>query len=164
MRRALAALAVVLLAASCGGSEPPPASGDFAASIEPGSPSIFDSVLKDFNGKPVVVNYWATWCDPCKKEMPRLVAAYEKYEGRVAFLGIDVQDDPDAAVDFARRYRIPFRSLSDRAGDIRRKEKILGLPVTQFYDGDGDLAFVHNGEIRSDELEEKIEELLPSRD
>ncbi len=92
------------------------------------------------------------------------MAAYEKYKGRVAFLGIDVQDDPDAAPDFARRYRIPFRSLADRAGDIRRKEKILGLPVTQFYDDDGDLAFVHNGEIRSDELEEKIEELLPSRD
>jgi len=120
--------------------------------------------LRGFRGKPAVVNYWATWCDPCKKEMPRLVAAYEKYKGRVAFLGIDVQDDPDAAPDFARRYRIPFRSLADRAGDIRRKEKILGLPVTQFYDDDGDLAFVHNGEIRSDELEEKIEELLPSRD
>jgi cytochrome c biogenesis protein CcmG, thiol:disulfide interchange protein DsbE len=120
--------------------------------------------LRASRGKPVVVNFWATWCDPCKKEMPRLVSAHEKYEGRVAFLGIDVQDDPDAAVDFARRYRIPFRSLADRAGDIRRKEKILGLPVTQFYDEDGDLAFVHNGEIRSDELEEKIEELLPDRD
>ncbi len=122
------------------------------------------AALRELRGTPVVVNYWATWCEPCKAEMPRLVAAHEKYKGRVAFLGIDVQDDPDAAVDFVRRYRMPFLSLADRGGDIRRKESILGLPVTQFYDADGDVAFVHNGEIRSDELEEKIEGLLPKRD
>jgi cytochrome c biogenesis protein CcmG, thiol:disulfide interchange protein DsbE len=163
LRRIAVAVALTIAASSCGGSEPT-VDGTFAASIDPGSPSAMADALRGFRGKPAVVNFWATWCDPCKKEMPRLVTAYEKYKGRVAFLGIDVQDDPDAAPAFARRYRIPFRSLADRAGDIRRKEKILGLPVTQFYDDDGDLAFVHNGEIRSDELEEKIEELLRSGD
>jgi thiol-disulfide isomerase/thioredoxin len=148
---------------SCGGSEPPVDDDFVGGRIEAGSPAKFTSTLRSLRGKPVVVNFWATWCEPCKKEMPRLVAAAERYEGRIEFLGIDVQDDPDAAADFVRRYRMPFPSLSDQQGEIRRKEGLLGLPVTQFYDAEGDLALEHNGELSSDELADGIADVLRKR-
>lgn len=50
--------------------------------------------------RPVLVNLWATWCGPCREEMPRLQAAYERFGDRVAFVGVDTQDDPQAAGEF----------------------------------------------------------------
>ena len=118
------------------------------------------STLESLKGKPVVVNYWATWCGPCKEEMPRIVAAAKKYAGRVHFLGVDVQDDVKSAAGFIRRYDMPFRSLSDPDGEIRNAEKVLGLPVTQFYSADGELVFLKHGEIGAKELTEKIEGVI----
>jgi hypothetical protein len=92
--------------------------------------------------------------------MPRIVDAAEKYEGRVHFLGVDVEDDGKAAASFARRYGMTFRNLSDPDGEIRRDQDLLGLPVTQFYSANGDLSFIHNGEISAKELEDKIEDVL----
>ncbi len=116
--------------------------------------------MESLRGKPVVVNFWATWCGPCKEEMPRLVAAAETYAGRVHFLGVDVQDDSASAADFIRRYDIPFRSLSDPDGKIRHAQRLVGLPETQFYSADGELVFLNRGEIQEEELIEKIEDLL----
>lgn len=134
----------------------PPSIGE----ISEGSPKLFDSTLRSLRGKPVVVNFWATWCEPCKSEMPRIVAAAEKYEGRVHFLGVDVEDDVKTAAAFARRYEMTFRSLSDPDGTIRRDQKLLGLPVTQFYSADGDLSFLQNGEITAKDLDRKIRDVL----
>lgn len=128
--------------------------------IDEGSPGVFSSTLRSLRGKPVVVNFWATWCEPCKREMPRIVAAAKKYEGRVHFLGVDVEDDVKAAAAFARRYEMPFRSLSDPDGTIRRDQKLLGLPVTQFYSAEGDLSFLQNGEISAKDLDRKIRDVL----
>jgi hypothetical protein len=92
--------------------------------------------------------------------MPRLVAAAEKYGDRVTFLGVNVEDEPGAAARFVDRFEMRFESIGDPKGEIRRAERILGLPVTQFYGSDGELAFLHNGEIDADELETKIEGVL----
>lgn len=121
---------------------------------------MFRAALRERRGVPVVVNYWATWCEPCKAEMPRIVDAALRYEDRVAFLGVDVEDDAAGAVRFARRYGIPFPSLGDPNGAIRRDQRIPGLPVTQFWDAAGNLAFVHNGEIEEQRLRERIDEVL----
>ena len=134
----------------------PPSVGE----ISEGSPNVFDSTLRSLRGKPVVVNFWATWCEPCKSEMPRIVAAAEKYEGRVHFLGVDVEDDVKAAAAFARRYKMTFRNLSDPDGTIRRDQKLLGLPVTQFYSAEGELSFLQNGEISAKDLDRKIGDVL----
>ena len=111
-------------------------------------------------GKPAVVNYWATWCAPCKEEMPRIVDAAKRYEGRVTFLGVNVEDDTALASEFEDEYEVPFESVRDTDGTIRDDQGILGLPVTQFYDASGELAFVHQGEIDEDDLNGRIEEVL----
>ncbi len=139
---------------------PGPSSSGAPGEIFGGSPEKLRTTLAALRGKPVVVNYWATWCTPCKAEMPRVVDAAQEYAGRVNFLGVNVEDDIEAAQKFVRRYDMSFRSVADPDGKIRRAEKILGLPVTQFYGADGELAFVHQGEIKSKDLEEKIEDVL----
>lgn len=162
--RLRAAGLLLLVAAACGGGsdanteQPVP-------TLRPGAvvdttPEGFRSILASMIGTPVVVNYWATWCEPCRREMPRFVEAAATYGGRVAFLGVDVEDDPEAADAFLRRHGIPFASVGDPKGDIKRAEQIVGLPTTQFFRADGELAFVHSGEISAEDLSARIEELI----
>ena len=162
MRRVLACLAALcVLGTACGrgdGADPSPVPS--TDKLEDGTPDRFDEAVRALRGKPVVVNFWATWCGPCEKEMPRLVRAANTYAGRVHFLGVDVQDSAASAAEFIRRYDIPFRSLSDPDGEIRTAQRLVGLPETQFYGADGELAFLNRGEITEDELIDKIEELL----
>jgi cytochrome c biogenesis protein CcmG/thiol:disulfide interchange protein DsbE len=153
VRRAVIAFALLLLAASCGGA---PTTGD----IDDGTPGLLEARLEQLEGKPVVVNYWATWCLPCKNEMPHIVDFAKRFEGRVEFVGVNVQDNAEAAADFVKEYGMTFRSIADPKGEIRRAERLLGLPATQFYDAEGELAFLKQGEIKRDELEEKIEDVL----
>jgi cytochrome c biogenesis protein CcmG/thiol:disulfide interchange protein DsbE len=134
-------------------------------SLEPGrvaqgSVSFLKSTLRDMRGKPVVVNYWATWCVPCRAEMPRIAAAASQYASSVRFLGVDVEDDTKSAEDYARQRGVHYPMLSDAHGAIRRDQRIVGLPVTQFYSADGALAFVNNGEIQTADLTKRIGDLL----
>ncbi|HYZ92950.1 MAG TPA: TlpA disulfide reductase family protein [Actinomycetota bacterium] len=153
-------LAVGLGSGACGTGANDQAAASSGGAIVPASATKLRSAIKSKRPLPVVVNYWATWCDPCKKEMPRFVDAAAKYKRRVAFVGVNVEDDAGAARRFARRYGIPFRSYAISRAEVQRAQDILGLPVTQFYRADGELAFVHQGEVSSDDLHDKIEELL----
>lgn len=158
VRRLFAGL--VFLAVACGGG---PSEGP-VPTLEPGglveaTPASYEAILEALQGKPLVVNYWATWCEPCKDEMPRLVEAARRYEGEIQFLGVDVEDGAEAAREFIEEMDIPFPSVADPKGEIRRAEEIVGLPTTQFYRADGELAFVHSGEIGADDLSERLEEL-----
>lgn len=158
-----AVLAMVATAA-CGSparpsaSEPPP-------TLPPGglveaTPTTLQRVVEASGGRPTVVNFWATWCGPCTEEMPRLVAAARRYGDRVRFIGVDVEDTDGAARRFIKEYRIPFPSLADPKGEIRRDQEVVGLPTTQFYRADGELAFVHSGEISTEQLEDRLSELV----
>lgn len=156
MRRFVVVMLVGLALVSACARRDSDATGD----LDGGTPAKLAAALREFRGKPVVVNYWATWCGPCKEEMPRIVAAANRYEGKVHFLGVNVEDDPSAAAAFIKEYKMNFRNLSDPKGEIRRKGSILGLPVTQFFDKDGELKFSHQGEIKKADLEKRIEETL----
>lgn len=154
MRRGLIAVGLLFLAAC---ADPAPRTSQ---SIDERPATSLEEALSAMAGEPVVVNFWATWCAPCRAEMPHLVDAARTYEGRVRFLGVNVEDDVEAAAAFAEEFEMPFRSIADPDGTIRRDEKLLGLPATQFYDAAGELSFMKQGEIKADELTDKIEELL----
>ena len=161
MRRLAVLLLALVAAAGCGApksvtTQPSLAPGE----IVPGSVDTLKATLQALQGKPVVVNYWATWCIPCREEMPRLAAAAAKYGDSVHFLGIDVEDDRESAEKFARQRGVRYPMMSDTRGAIRSDQRIVGLPVTQFYRSDVALAFVNNGEIKADELERRIDDLL----
>jgi cytochrome c biogenesis protein CcmG, thiol:disulfide interchange protein DsbE len=93
--------------------------------------------LRELRGYPVVVNFWPSWCVPCKAEAPRFVAAAKAYAGEVVFLGIDVQDFKSDARRFLERYQTNYVSVRNRSGSIYCDYGLTRLPETFFLDAPG---------------------------
>lgn len=115
----------------------------------------FRSLMNELRGTPVVVNLWASWCEPCKVEMPRLAEAATEHSG-VQFLGVDSLDSRDGAETFIAEYSVPFPSLFDPDGAIRNELESLGLPVTVFFDADGKQIAKVDGELSQSALDEHL--------
>jgi cytochrome c biogenesis protein CcmG/thiol:disulfide interchange protein DsbE len=111
-----------------------------------GGREAFEAQLAALRGTPVVVNQWASWCPPCRAEFPFFQRLAEKYAGRVAFLGVDMQDDRGAALQFMRELPTPYPHYFDEDASIAR---LFGggrvAPTTGFYDSRGELVFTHLG-------------------
>jgi cytochrome c biogenesis protein CcmG/thiol:disulfide interchange protein DsbE len=88
--------------------------------------------LKQFAGRPVVVNFWASWCPPCRQEMPALAAMARRYGGRVAFVGVDTNDQRSAALSFMEAAGVTYPVAFDANGSVAAKEGLFGLPDTLF--------------------------------
>ncbi len=101
----------------------------------------------ELEGKPVVFNFWASWCEPCKEELPAFQEIAEKYDDRVTILGVNVQDTEDEAIAMAERFGLTYPLVvGDRK--IQRDFDIFGLPQTFFVTSDYRLL---QSEIRPDE-------------
>lgn len=98
----------------------------------------FQALLRELRGTPVVVNFWASWCEPCLEEGPHLAAAAREFGDRVQFLGVDIMDDRASAQFFIRQFNWPYPSVFDPLGAIQSSFGFLGQPVTVFYDRDGE--------------------------
>ena len=116
-----------------------------------GGPEAFEAQLADLEGTPVVVNQWASWCPPCRAEFPIFQRLAEKYAGRVAFLGVDMQDNREAARAFMNELPTPYPHYFDEDATISR---LFGggrvSPTTGFYDARGKLVFSHLGAYADD--------------
>ncbi len=110
--------------------------------------------LAALEGRVVVVNFWATWCNWCKYELPALQAVHEKYkdEGLVV-LGVDVEEPGPLVEAYAERYGLSFPIVLDVAGAASEAYKVRGLPMTFFVDRSGAIVRVKRGAMREDELE-----------
>ncbi|HVL31341.1 MAG TPA: TlpA disulfide reductase family protein [Solirubrobacteraceae bacterium] len=117
--------------------------------LVPGGPAAFDAQLRELRGHPVVVNMWASWCDPCRFELPFLQREAVRRGGEVAFLGVNVADDRAAAQRMAAQYPMPYPSFEDPRDRIFRRYNARGLPATAFYDARGKLVLVHQGVFSS---------------
>ncbi len=104
--------------------------------------------LDAFRGRPVVVNFWASWCDPCKDEAPLFeqLARSERERG-VAFVGVDSQDLTDDARSFARRYGLSYTLVRDRDDRTKRDWGVQGFPETFVLDRGGRAVAHFNGPI-----------------
>jgi cytochrome c biogenesis protein CcmG/thiol:disulfide interchange protein DsbE len=105
-----------------------------------------------------VVNVWASWCGPCRIEIPYFQRAAARYGKRVGFLGIDRQDSDDAALTFLREEPVPYPSYRDPDEAISVSIGAeLGMPDTAFYDSDGELVYLKQGPYETmEELEADI--------
>ncbi len=116
--------------------------------------------LSDLRGKPVLVNFWATWCPPCREEMPTLEKAYQKYrqEG-VEFLGIDMREDAETVRKFVQQNRYSWTFLLDSDGRVASSYRAVSIPTSFFLDRDGIVRDMHLGAITPSLLEAKLDKI-----
>ncbi len=94
--------------------------------------------LSDYKGKLVIINFWATWCPPCRYEMPAMERAWKKLKGKgVVLLAINVGEDANTIFEFAAKYPMTFPVLLDRNAEVVKKYKVTGLPTTYIISPEG---------------------------
>lgn len=115
--------------------------------------------LSDYRGKPLVINLWATWCPPCRREMPVLQAA-QQANPDVVFLFINQAETPDEVASFFARQGLQLNNvLFDGSGELAQRVGSAALPTTLFYRHDGELSASHLGELSSASLTHYIDSL-----
>jgi cytochrome c biogenesis protein CcmG/thiol:disulfide interchange protein DsbE len=115
-----------------------------------GGQDAYEGRLARLHGYPTVVNFWASWCGPCRFEFPLFQKAAAVAGKRVAFLGVDVQDSDDAASTFLAEAPVPYPSYADPDKTIADGAgATLGLPDTAFYDRSGKLTYLKQGPYRN---------------
>lgn len=150
---------------------PPPATGPPAPALAAlhadggrllGDGGAFRRRLAGLRGHPVLVNAWASWCEPCRSELPLLASAARRFGGRIAFLGLDVSDADGRAREFLAAHPVGYPSYSDADGGVARSLGApQGLPVTLFIDAGGRVFHVHTGAYPSEAaLEADVEGAL----
>ena len=169
----LATIILALVAVGCGGST---ASSTSAANSAPKIAPDFSVITLDGNkvsynnnlkGKPLVLNFAASWCGPCEQEAPVLAKMYEKYNGKVNFFGLAVKDDPDAQREFSTRHGLKFPIGMDPNGDIvysyqkAGKVSFSGIPTTFFIDADGNIKDFFIGPLMEKTFDQKVASILP---
>jgi peroxiredoxin len=111
--------------------------------------------LAQFRGQPVVVNFWATWCPPCRDEIPRLVEAYQREKDGVAFIAIS--DEPaDVVGPFVKANAIPYVNLLDGGDRVSSAYGIRALPTTLFISRDGEIVVHYTGAMSAHIIEEGL--------
>lgn len=117
-----------------------------------GGRKALDVQLRALRGHPVVVNVWASWCEPCLYELPFLQRQAVKRGAQVAFLGVNSGDNRADAQRMSARFPMPYPSFEDPRQNVVGGYRALGLPVTAFYDARGKLVTVHQGGYRTEAM------------
>lgn len=139
-----------------GDAAPIPAEGSFP----PVSLEEFEAILVGQRGRPVVVNIWASWCAPCRTEMPLLQSAAETYAGEVAIVGVASNDGSVEARAFLRELGLTFPNVFDSTGEIRVALGLTAYPTTFVFDAEGVIRARVNGGISEQRLAGLIEDVL----
>ena len=130
-------LATVAVAGSSSGPAP-----DFSLQSLDGS----TVRLSDLKGQVVLINFWATWCAPCREEMPLLDAIYQKYNRLgVELLGINVEDDASGAQEYLNETPVTFPILFDPDGRVSKQYQVKAMPSTILVDRQGNVRHIHYG-------------------
>ncbi len=155
-----ALLFVALLGAAVANDSGPPGRGDeapaFEAQLLTGDGTL---ALDDLRGKPVVLNFWASWCVPCKDEAPMLREAEQRYGDTVTFVGIDIRDARSDAVRFVDEQGLDYMHVRDEDGAIYEAFGLTGQPETFFLDEEGKILEHVPGPLFRDTLFQLLDSL-----
>lgn len=108
--------------------------------------------LSDYEGQPVIINFWATWCGPCEAEMPELNDAYRQNENGLVILAVNLGKHPDTVRSFVEYQGLEFMILSDRDRALRRSYNTRAIPTTYFIDREGHIAHVFIGTMSANDI------------
>ena len=108
--------------------------------------------LSEMTGNVVLINFWASWCGPCREEMPLLNALHQKY-GPLGFtvLGVNVEEQTDKARGFLKDFPVDFPVLLDKTNKVSKMYNVIAMPTTVVVDRDGNMRFIHKGYKSGDE-------------
>lgn len=119
--------------------------------------------LSQLRGQVVVINFWASWCQPCRQEADYLEQTWRKYKNQgVVFIGVDYSDTEAPALAFIKEFDITYFNGPDLDSRISRAYNVQGIPSTFFVTRDGKLGGIQLGIMQPPQLDEKIDELLKS--
>ena len=114
--------------------------------------------LARFEGYVVVLNFWASWCEPCRQEAPGLRAVSEEYGARgVRFIGVDERDNRVDAVAFLNEFSLTYPNVFDPSGILSQRYRLIGLPATVIVDGRGVIVERFLGSVEEDRLRETLQ-------
>lgn len=161
VKRLLPVLLLVLAACSSGAADGPAG----VAEVSGAMPALSGTTLQgstlaeaDYAGRVVVVNFWATWCGPCRREQPAL-SAVESVQGAdgAVFIGVNFRDDAAAARAYLEEFEVAYPSLEDPAGSIAFRFGVPYLPATIVVDAQGQMRFRAVGALDEQALQDLIE-------
>jgi thiol-disulfide isomerase/thioredoxin len=120
-----------------------------------------DRQLGDYLGdKPIVLNFFASWCQPCLREMPAFEAVHQDLGDRVTFLGLAFQDGDDEALEMVERTGVTYPTFADPAGSALTYFGGIAMPTTVFIDGSGQVTNVVSRDLSESALRDEVDELL----
>lgn len=155
----VAALAVVVAACGSGGGDAgglgQPLPSVEVSPLDGGDPIALDSI-----DGPAVVNLWATWCVPCRTEMPEFEAVHRERGDEVSFVGVNIGDDADQATEFLDEVGVTFGQYLDPDGSVQTGLAATQLPVTVVIDADGEITTKVVGRMDQTALEAAIDEAV----
>lgn len=115
----------------------------------------------EHKGKPILINFFASWCEPCREEMPVLEKIVQEYEPKgVVFLGIAVDDTEEKMKDFIKKYGVTFPVGLDKKAAIQTSFGLYGIPTTYFIDKQGIINYSHAGVVTEELLHHELDKLL----
>lgn len=113
-------------------------------------------------GTPLVINFWYSTCEPCRREMPAFAAAHATFGDRVTFIGVNMYDSAVAASNFAERYGVDYDILLDTNGELVSELGIALAPTTILVDAEGTIVYQESGELTEGEITALINEWFPA--
>ncbi|NJM08372.1 redoxin domain-containing protein [Candidatus Gracilibacteria bacterium] len=123
--------------------------------------------LANYRGQVVLLNFWGTWCEPCRRELPAIQAAYDELSGQgLMVIGVNLTDDEivngeteaDIAA-FLAQYGVDYPTALDREGTVTNAYRVFPLPTSFFIDGNGQIRYVHIGELTQEDVRARFNEL-----
>ncbi len=116
----------------------------------------------DYRGRPLVVNFFASWCTPCVAEMPEFEAVHQERGDQVAFVGVNLRDQVGAAQALVETTGVTYDIARDPAGDLASALGVVAMPSTFFVAPDGRVLDAAPGQLSADELRQRVDELVGS--
>lgn len=162
LKQAFSALLLALVAGTVLGEELPSAAPLFGTTL-----SDMDDkpvAMERFKGKPLIVNFWARWCGPCRQEIPELIAIRHAHKGKLEVIGIGIEDKPEAVKEFAKAYDMDYPVLLAKDKGIPLMQALgnskAGLPFTIVIDRNGQMLSKKMGVMKKADLEAAADSLL----
>lgn len=117
--------------------------------------------LSDLRGQAVLINFWATWCPPCRAELPTIQTAYDRHVDQgLVVLAVDMSESPQTVVAFARRFGLSFPIPLDRDGQVAAQYRVRAIPTSFFVDRESVVRSVFTGPMNRPLIEQRLSQIL----